>query len=355
MEPQELPEPKKTHWSAIIAAVIALVLIALVITFNLPSLIQLRQLVSPTGSTSTYYVNPNTNLSNTNSSIGIAYPPNYSLLENYSLSIINENRTSSDLLPVTLSPIPSGQEHANSMLKYAYFSHWDTNGFKPYMRYSILNGTAFVEENVAYEYTNIPVFTTTQSIENAISNLEWQMMNNDSLCCNNGHRDNILNPFHNRVSIGIAYDLTHIYFVEDFETYLINLGTPIVNGTVVRLQGDTLQALSPTSIQVFYDNLPASLTPGQLNTEYNGPYSAGNFVGGVLPTCNNILRSCYRFSQGITVSASTWTVTNSTINIIFSLDNFIKSDGNGVYTIYLTQGSQSNPEYMTSISIFISN
>lgn len=354
MESQAPPEPKKTHWSAIIVALTALVLIVLIVMLNFPSLIQLGQFISQTGSTSTYYVNP-TNTSITNSSIGIAYPPNYSILESYALSIINENRTSFNLSTVTVSPIPSGQEHADSMLKYGYFSHWDTNGYKPYMRYSILNGTGFVEENVAYEYTNIPVFTSTQSVENAIGNLEWQMMNNDSLCCNNGHRDNILNPFHNRVSIGIAYDLTHIYFVEDFETYLANLVTPVINGTIVTLQGSTLQTLSPTSIQIFYDNTPAQLSAAQLNTEYNGPYNAGTFVGGVLPSCDRLLQSCYRFSQGITVSASSWSVTSSSIDIAFSLGNFVKADGNGVYTIYLTQGSQSSPEYLTSISIFISN
>ena len=52
-------------------------------------------------------------------------------------------------------------------------------------------------------------------------------MNNDSECCGNGHRDNILNSFHNRVSIGVSYDATHVYFVEDFETFLTSLSTPI--------------------------------------------------------------------------------------------------------------------------------
>lgn len=354
MEPQALPESKKTRWSTVVVTLVAFVLIILIVVFNLPNLLQLGQFISPSGSTSTYYVNP-INTSITNSSIGIAYPPNYSILESYALSIINENRSTFNLSPVTVSPIPSGQEHADSMLKYGYFSHWDTNGFKPYMRYSILNGTGFVEENVAYIYTNIPAFTSTKSIENAIGNLEWQMMNNDSLCCNNGHRNNILNPFHNRVSIGIAYDLTHVYFVEDLETYFMNLNTPITNSTTVHLQGTTSQALNPSSIQIFYDKSPTSLSADQLNNEYNGPYNGGTFVGGVLPSCDKILPSCYRFSQGITVSASTWSITSSSINIAFSLDNFIKSAGNGVYTIYLTQGSQSDPEYLTSISIFVSN
>jgi hypothetical protein len=59
-------------------------------------------------------------------------------------------------------------------------------------------------------------------MENGIAVSEWAMMNNDLQCCNNGHRNNILDPRANRVSIGIAYDSSShiIYFVEDFELTL---------------------------------------------------------------------------------------------------------------------------------------
>ena len=119
-----------------------------------------------------------------------------------------------------------------------------------------LSGTGFVEENVAYEFTSLPQFTSTHSIEHAIGSLEWQMMNNDSACCANGHRDNILTPYHNRVSIGVAYDATHVYFVEDFETFLTSLNTPISQGNSVSLVGNTSGNISPTSILIFYDPTP---------------------------------------------------------------------------------------------------
>ena len=113
----------------------------------------------------------NSNSSVLNSTVEITYPADYDQLANYSLTIINENRTSSGLSPVTLSPEPSGQQHADSMLTNNYFSHWDTLGEKPYMRYTTLNGTGFVEENVAYEYTSLPTFTSTVQIERAIGSL----------------------------------------------------------------------------------------------------------------------------------------------------------------------------------------
>lgn len=286
----------------------------------------------------------------------ITYPPNYSTLASYSLSIINENRSGFNVSSVTSSPIPSGQQHADSMLQNDYFSHWDTQGYKPYMRYTLLNGTGFVEENVAYEFTSLPEYTSTQTVEKAINDLEWQMMYNDTACCNNGHRDNIVNPFHNRVSIGIAYDSTHVYFVEDFENYYINLTTPIFSSSgTVKIVGNTSEHLSPTSVLVFYDGTPQPLTPQTLNSNYDGPYTPGTFVGGALPPCNSVFGSCQQFSTGVTVRASTWKVSSSTIDIEFSLSDFIQQNGNGVYTITLAQGDSNNPEYLTSISISVSS
>lgn len=348
----EAPKKSNRAWIPVLAAIIVIAVLLLFLLPNSP----LLNYLSLGQSTSTFVQNPSGNSANlTSSNVDVTYPKDYAALVNYSLSIINQNRTSQGLSPVVLSPIPSAQQHADSMLQNNYFSHWDTQGFKPYMRYSLLNGTGFVEENIAYEYAGFPSFTSTQSVEKVIGSLEWQMMNNDSACCSNGHRDNILNQYHNRVSIGIAYSSTYVYFVEDFETYLATLSTPISQGYTITLAGNTSQQLNPGSVEVYYDSMPTSLTPAVLNSAYNTPYDPGTFLGGVIPPCNNIFASCQKFSQGITVQASTWDVGSTAVDIQFSLTGFVKMGGAGVYTIYLSQGSTSNPEYLTSISVFISS
>lgn len=66
------------------------------------------------------------------------------------------------------------------------------------------------------------------------------MMNYDAACCNNGHRDNILDSLHNQVSIGIAYSqqTDTLYFVEDFQnSYVTDLSLQ-TTGNVVTLQGN---------------------------------------------------------------------------------------------------------------------
>jgi uncharacterized protein YkwD len=235
---------------------------------------------------------------------GISFPSDYQTLANYALDLINSERAGYGLSPVTQSQILSGQQHADSMLSLNYFSHWDTQGYKPYMRYTLLGGSGYVEENIAYMQSQ---FFSTAGVESGIRLLETQMLNNDSFCCQNGHRDNILNPYHNRVSIGIAYSTSALYFVEDFETDFTSFpdGITLSNGNNVVMKGNTIEDLNPDSIEIFYEPEPQPLSPQALNTNYSRPYNEGTFIGGVFAPCNVF---CSQFTQGKTVYATTWYV-----------------------------------------------
>jgi len=304
-------------------------------------------------------------------SANVTYPSDFSTMATYALNSFNHDRTSwsqsnitipaySTLLNVTLSNSPVAQQHADSMLKYGYFSHVDTQGFKPYMRYSLLGGKGAVEENIAYAYncdgydamTNQcikPRFTTISSVESVISGLEYQMMYNDSGCCGNGHRSNILTGLHNRMSIGIAYNGTTVYFVEDFENYYINLSFSVSNTYAVSMTGTPLKSgIASSAIYVAYDPTPSAQTPSALNT---GPreYDPGTIIGGVLPPC---FFNCGRFEQGITVYADNWKFTSTTVDITFSLQDFINQYHGGVYTVYLITRSDTSSA-ITSISVFV--
>lgn len=282
-----------------------------------------------------------------NGSADISYPSDYGALSAYAVSLVNQDR--SGLQSVTLSPNRAGQQHADSMLKYDYLSHYDTQGYKPYMRYTLLGGVGADFENVAYISYRSPLFTTTAAVESAIKALEYTMMYNDSLCCNNGHRDNILNPLHNRVSIGIAYNSTVLFFDEDFENYYVNMSVSTSEAYEVTMHGTVLdpRAVS-TQAFVTFDSTPVAETPAQLNA---GPrdYGPGTAVGGILPPCSF---ACPSFSVGITVYASSWDFTSTGMSISFSLSGFIRQHGSGVYTIYIVTGSDTNSA-ITSFSIFV--
>jgi uncharacterized protein YkwD len=284
-----------------------------------------------------------------NGTIAISYPADYDVLATYALELINKDRAGANLPPVTLSPIPVGQQHANSMLYHGYFSHWDIQGYKPYMRYTLMNGTGSMSENIAYEYISIPYYLNTGDVKQAIARLEYQMIHNDTICCQDGHRKNILSPLHNRVSIGIAYNQTHVYLVQDFENQYIDLSRPVILDNSVKLFGESSIRLELIQLLVYYDSYPKPLDKIKLNAyPYASAYDQGNFIGGVVPPCKSI---CYEYPGYITIQAQIWDVSSTSINIEFQLTEFIQRHGMGVYTIYVRESSNFNPLFSKSIFV----
>jgi hypothetical protein len=244
------------------------------------------------------------------------------------------------------------------MLYYSYFSHFDTQGLKPYMRYSLLGGVGADFENIAtISYSFGIHYASTSSEEQAIQDLEHSMIYNDSTCCNNGHRDNILNHLHNVVSIGVAYSATAIYFDEEFENdYVVPLNFAVTSSSAsspyyVTMTGTPVGGSTPNAIYIAFDNTPSSESAATLNA---GPheYGPGTLVGGVLPQ-TGVLGGCGQFSSGITVCADKWTYNSSQMDIEFSLKSFVSQYGAGVYTIYTVTGSSTGTA-ITSISVFVS-
>jgi len=327
-----------------------------------------------------------------NGSAKIDFPPNYSALANYTLALINKDRTSAGLAPVSLSPIESGQQHADSMAYSGYFGHWDPQGYKPYMRYTLLGGEGALSENVAYYSCTTPSWTfqeacSTQNVENALNASEWTMMNNDSACCSNGHRENILDPFHNRVSIGVAYDNNLAFLVEDFENSYLGTQPPILasNGTVSitgAVTNKTFVAGTEEQVEVFYDPLPQPLKVGfnsstpelppacsqgscagysicsgssELNEtaacEYWGGYGYGPLVGDVFMPCPAGYVCGNETSTGAPAFyADGWTSTGSSVSARFSLQPMVQKHGNGVYTLDMFDNAGN--EWIT-FSLFI--
>jgi len=314
-------------------------------------------------------------------SANIDYPPDYLALENFTLGVINQDRVAAGLNPVVVSSVLSGQQHADSMQYYGYFSHWDTQGYKPYMRYTLLGGTGSVEENAALNYCSdsttatarTPAPCSPKTVENAINDSEWVMMNNDSACCGNGHRDNILDSLHNRVSIGVAYNSTTVFLVEDFEDSYLSSESLQLSGSTMTFSGTLQQNVSTwmsrvagAEISVFYDPTPSGISVGSLDElkacgennelnesaacQYEGAYTPGTVVSTVFPPCPPG-EDCVT-DNGTYTYAQAWQVNAPSFDITFSLSALIAAHGSGVYTIYLWPAERL-PESITSLSIFV--
>ncbi|MDG6933165.1 MAG: CAP domain-containing protein [Nitrososphaerota archaeon] len=278
-------------------------------------------------------------------------PADYVTLAQYMLNLINNDRMANNVTSnVTLDYNPAAQQHAYSMLVNNYFSHWDTQGYKPYMRYTIAGGTGSVDENVAYEQYN-GKFTNTAAVEQALKQMEYDMVYDDA-GHNYGHRDNILDPYHNMVTIGVAYNLNYVYLVQDFENKLINwTQTPSLSSSgQVILSGSFPLSRSIQMVQIFYDPTPTPLTRQDLaNPPYDGSYNQGTFVGGVV-------QPGFQVQGGTTVNPSIWQISSSSFIIAFNMKNVIATDGPGVYTIYIAfPPSGNHQETFTSLSFFVTN
>ena len=285
----------------------------------------------------------------------VSYPQDYCSLASYALGQINADRAANGSSPVSLSFNRAAQQHADSMLYYGYFAHYDVQGYKPYMRYSLLGGKGADSENVAYVKYDGTHFTSTASVEQAIKFLEHSMMYNDASCCNNGHRDNILSPLHNYVSVGVAYNGTYVYFDEEFENDYINLNFTVTGASAadpyyVTMQGVPIPGTPrPQAVYIGFDATPSPQTPSQLNGDPR-EYGPGTLDGGVLPPSGPF--GCGRFATGTTECADRWTFSTGQAFISFSLAPFIQKYGPGVYTLYLVTGSSTDSS-LTTISVFV--
>lgn len=283
------------------------------------------------------YENPNTlNFQNL-----LPKAPSHDELVACALELINTDRQTQQLQNVSLSAESSGQQHADDMLNKNYFSHWDTNGYKPYVRYTLAGGKGAVAENIATESGSY------SDPKTALKQMEYSMMFDDA-GWNWGHRDNIMNAFHNKVSIGIAYDSSNICFVEDFEDDYVSWST-LTFSTQAAMQG-TISKAGQTIMQVaIYFDKPTNLTTQQLeNPPYDGAYDSGTYVGVVVSPPP----SGQEYSQpteGIMIIATTWGQTGQNFYIRFDLSSAFAKYGQGIYTLLLFTETNS---YLTTLSVW---
>jgi len=125
----------------------------------------------------------------------------------YMVQLINRDRASMGLAPVELdegAPTRGGQAHAEDMAKNGYLGHWGTDGSVPEQRYSEAGGADMVLENASC-FTDEQRRTLDHGALVDVKNIEQaEDMFFHEVPPNDGHRRNILKPWHKRVGIGVA-------------------------------------------------------------------------------------------------------------------------------------------------------
>ena len=275
-------------------------------------------------------------------------------LVQHALDQINKDRADFGLPAVQLSTNQAAQAHAEDVFKTKRISHWMTNGEKPYMTYTRYGGEASVQQNVAiagfsadqYEDCRTNILHDCEKIEplSTINELEYEMMYKDKECCNDGHKDNMLDPHHTHVSIGIVYDQYYLAFVENFENnYGLNVS---INNGQVRISGQLLKG-DLEQISIYYDDMPTPAIYEQNKQLLS--YSAGKLAATVVKPLPP--GYYYEKPQGYTlIEANRWGQGES-VNVMFDLASAVDKDG--VYTLFAMVKDGEGTFDATSYSVFV--
>ncbi len=282
----------------------------------------------------------------------------------YALKKINDDRTRLNLAPVELSQNEAAHIHAEDLYKTKYprSTHWTTDGMKPYMKYSEYNGTGYVEQNVAIRgYDN----ATIEKCKNnsfrcdkldpyaEINNAEWNMVNNDTICCNDNHRNNILDKHHTHVSLGIVYDDYYFALVQNFENNYIQFNKPLTqDNRHIQISGIQLKNNDNNnrldSIGIYYDDMPTHLVYEQYKDKSS--YELGNFIALVVKPPPLFFH--YKQPSNYTlIQADKWSQKDQSLDVSFDISPILNKKGVYTIVVYFTDNDK-NKFPVTSYSLF---
>ena len=202
----------------------------------------------------------------------------------YMLELVNNERSKAGRDPVVLGNNVAAQLHAEAALDGCHASHWGADGLKPYMRYSLAGGYQSNGENGSgfdYCIKASDGYAAIASIKGEIRDAVEGWMDSP------GHRRNILDPWHRKVNIGIAWDRYNAMIFQHFEgDYVSYDQLPAIKSGILSIDGRTkngatLQGLWDLAVTILYDPAPSALTRGQLARTYC--YDNGRTVAGIRP------------------------------------------------------------------------
>ena len=196
----------------------------------------------------------------------------------FMLGLINEERRKAGVPPVSPGTNNAAQIQVENSLRECVLSHWGTDGLGPNMRYSLAGGYQSDRENASgYNYCLTPDEKPNYL---AIGSIEVEIRQNmQGYMDSPGHRDNILDPWHRKVNLGLAWDTHQMWNVQQFEGDYANCQVPpTIRATTLSLSCTTKEVLPSKSLVqvVLYDPPPHELTRGQLSRSYS--YRSGNPV-----------------------------------------------------------------------------
>ena len=265
------------------------------------------------------------------------------------LDAINSHRVAMGRAPVQLSDNTAAQIHAQDVLERLSLSHYMSNGEKPYMTYSMTGGAGYVAQNAAFVGYDRPeqcggyVLCTKINPSSDMLDQHNGMMFDDAHA-NWGHRDNILDPHHTHVSIGVAYTDYTLAFVQNFEARHIEgsgasggPANPISLGSSgkIKVAGRMDAGLDVHSIAVHYDPLPSTRTYRIHVNDMS--YGLGEAIAYIFEPHP---RGYVSTGETLLV-ADRWSVSGGSVLIEFDAPAAMAENGAYTFYVWLTDGARA--------------
>lgn len=276
----------------------------------------------------------------------------------FALEEINSDRLEHGLSPVKLGNNQAAQFHVEDMMMFGYFSHWNTNGVKPYVTYTEYGGRAYVKENIAASWCE-GLSCKMEPFE-LVKKFQHLMVYEDDES-NWGHRDNILDPNHSLVNIGIVWNDNNFYYAQHFETKLIDFNQiDLSDNKILKISGKIHDGYNLKSITLFQDDKPLSLNGQDL--ESNSPYNQNFYDTGILAgilvkkppffgfyeECQKDRISIFSNKEEFCIPYKTYDqkIENNTFEIVANVSDLL--DEKNLHTIYINLEDQNGNFIITS-------
>ncbi|MDY6935368.1 MAG: CAP domain-containing protein [Spirochaetota bacterium] len=184
------------------------------------------------------------------------------------LKEINTNRSRHGLRSLKLDILACriASKTASEAVRGNYFGHWNLRGEKPYHRYAFAGGMHHVSENAAMRWRSVPMEKSYENVLNFIIDSHMAMYNEKSP--HDGHRKNILNPWHTHVGLGFSLIENNFRYYEEYLNIYLEiepLQTSIRAGESVKISG---RVAAPNYgiffVVVYYEPFPSPMTPKQI-------------------------------------------------------------------------------------------
>ncbi len=176
------------------------------------------------------------------------------------LELVNYFRMEGNAPFVEMGCIPAAQQHADYCLATGVASHWDLDGFKPYMRYSRAGGC----QATAAFWWNQPKPEGITDLELLIEDgMTWMFEIT-------GHRRVALDSLYRKANIGIAWNRYNFVLAVELEGDYVEFDRlPAIANNVLTFSGRIKNGVrlwgeNDLSADLWYDPLPRPVTAGQL-------------------------------------------------------------------------------------------